>query len=69
MSDRAETIAIALLWLAGLLLFAWSWQESGSLVAALIVTLVGGFLVVLFAGPLVAIAAFLIDVILPRSRP
>ena len=43
--DRAEAIATALIWLIGLALFAWSWQVSGSFIAALIVTAVGGFLV------------------------
>ena len=64
--DRAEAIATAL--------FAWSWQVSGSFIAALIVTAVGGFFQVLLAGPLVAVAAFLLNLAAgliwpPRSRP
>lgn len=73
-TDRAEAIATALIWLIGLALFAWSWQTSGSFVAALIVTAIGGFFLVLLAGPLVAVAAFLISLAAdliwpPRSRP
>ncbi|TCW31409.1 hypothetical protein [Gulbenkiania mobilis] len=72
--DRAEAIATALIWLIGLALFAWSWQVSGSFIAALIVTAVGGFFLVLLAGPLVAVAAFLLSLAAdliwpPRSRP
>lgn len=72
--DRAEAIATALIWLIGLALFAWSWQVSGSFIAALIVTAVGGFFLVLLAGPLVAVAAFLLNLAAdliwpPRSRP
>lgn len=71
--DRAEAIATTLIWLIGLALFAWSWQTSDSLVAALITTVVGGFFLILLAGPLVAATAFLLslaaDLIWPRSRP
>ena len=72
--DRAEAIATALIWLIGLAMFAWSWQVSGSFIAALIVTAVGGFFLVLLAGPLVAVAAFLLNLAAgliwpPRSRP
>ena len=72
--DRAEAIATALIWLIGLALFAWSWQASGSFIAALIVTAVGGFFLVLLTGPLVAVAAFLLSLAAgfiwpPRSRP
>ena len=72
--DRAEAIATALIGLIGLALFAWSWQVSGSFIAALIVTAVGGFFLVLLAGPLVAVAAFLLSLAAdliwpPRSRP
>ncbi|PKO92039.1 MAG: hypothetical protein CVU16_07225 [Betaproteobacteria bacterium HGW-Betaproteobacteria-10] len=72
--DRAEAIATALIWLIGLALFTWSWQQGGSLLAALIVTAIGGFFLVLLIGPIVAIAAFLLslvaDLIWPqRSRP
>ena len=72
--DRAEAIATALIGLIGLALFAWSWQVSGSFIAALIVTAVGGFFLVLLAGPLVAVAAFLLNLAAgliwpPRSRP
>lgn len=71
--DRAEAIATALIGLIGLALFAWCWQASGSFVAALIVTVVSGFFLVLLVGPLVAVAAFLLglaaDLIWPlRSR-
>lgn len=72
--NRAEAIAAALIWLIGLALFVWSWQVSGSFIAALITTLVGGFFLALLAGPLVAAAAFVLglaaDLIWPpRSRP
>ena len=72
--DRAEAIATTLIWLIGLALFAWSWQASGSFIAALIVTAVGGFFLVLLVGPLVAAAAFLLSLATdliwpPRSRP
>ena len=72
--DRAEAIATALIGLIGLALFAWSWQASGSFIAALIVTAIGGFFLVLLAGPLVAVAAFLLNLAAgliwpPRSRP
>ena len=72
--DRAEAIATTLILLIGLALFAWSWQASGSFIAALIVTAVGGFFLVLLAGPLVAVAAFLLSLAAgliwpPRSRP
>ncbi len=72
--DRAEAIATALIGLIGLALFAWSWQAGGSFIAALIVTAVGGFFLVLLAGPLVAVAAFLLNLAAgliwpPRSRP
>ena len=73
-ADRAEAIASALIWLVGLALFAWGWQTSGSFVAALIVTAIGGFFLVLLVGPLVAAAAFLLSLATdliwpPRSRP
>ena len=72
--DRAEAIATTLILLIGLALFAWSWLGSGSFIAALIVTAVGGFFLVLLAGPLVAVAAFLLNLAAgliwpPRSRP
>ena len=71
--DRAEAIATTLIWLIGLALFAWSWQTSDSLVAALITAVVGGFFLILLAGPLVAAAAFVLslltNLIWPRSRP
>ena len=71
--DRAEAIATALIGLIGLALFAWSWQTSDSLVAALITTVVGGFFLILLAGPLVAAPAFVLslltNLIWPRSRP
>lgn len=71
--DRAETIAAALIWLIWLALFVWSWQVSGSIVTAVIATVVGGFFLILLTGPLVAAAAFLLsllaDLMRPRSRP
>ncbi len=71
--DRAETIAKALLWLGGVLLFAWSWQVGGSFIAALIATVVGGFFLLLLAGPLIAVVALILglvaDFIWPRARP
>ena len=71
--DRAEAIATALIGLIGLALFAWSWQTGDSFIAALITTVVGGFFLILLAGPLVAATAFLLslaaDLIWPRSRP
>lgn len=72
--DRAEAIATALIGLIGLALFAWSWQVSGSFIAALIVTAIGGFFLALLAGPLAAVAAFLLSLAAdliwpPRSRP
>lgn len=71
--DRAEAIATALIWLGGLALFAWSWRTSGSFLAALIATAVGGFFLILLAGPLLAAAAFILsllaDLIRPCSRP
>ena len=65
--DRAETIAKALLWLGGVLLFAWSRQVGGSFVAALIIVAAGGFFVLLLAGPAVALAALLIDALITMS--
>ena len=65
--DRAETIAKAMLWLGGVLLFAWSWQVSGSFVAALIIVAVGGFFVLLLAGPAVALVALLIDALITMA--
>lgn len=72
--ERAETIATALVWLGGLVLFAWSWQVSNSFAAALVITFIGGFFLLLFTGPLIAVAAFLLslaaNLIWPlRSRP
>lgn len=72
--ERAQIIATTLVWLIGLALFAWSWQVSGSFVVALIATAVGGFFLTLLIGPLVAVVAFalslLVDLIWPpRSRP
>ena len=72
--DRAEAIATTLIWLIGLALFAWSWQASDSFVAALVITAIGGFFLALLAGPLVAVAAFLLSLLAdliwpPRSRP
>lgn len=61
--DRAETIAAALIWLIGLALFVWSWQTSDSFIAALVITAVGGFFLVLFLGPLIAVAALVITAV------
>lgn len=58
--DRAETIAIALVWTGGLVLFAWSWQASGSFLAGLFAAAIGGFFLLLAIGPLIALAALII---------
>ena len=72
--DRAETIAMFLVGLIGLALFAWSWSIGGSFIAALIVTIVAGFFLALLLGPIVAAAAFVLSLIADliqqgRSRP
>jgi len=72
--ERPEAIAAALIWLGGLALFAWSWLVSGSFIAALVLTAVGGFFLVLLVGPLVAVAALILGLVAdliwpPRSRP
>ena len=56
--DLAETIAVCLVCLLGLALFVWSWAANGSFVAALVITVAGGFFGLLLIGPLVAGAAF-----------
>ena len=56
--DLAETIAISLVCLLGLALFVWSLAASGSFVAALVITVAGGFFGLLLVGPLVAFMAF-----------
>ncbi|MCX8017072.1 MAG: hypothetical protein N2690_04105 [Rhodocyclaceae bacterium] len=61
---------MTLLWLGGIALVAWSWHVSGSFLAALLATVVGGFFLIVLAGPLVAAAAFVLslaaDLIWPR---
>lgn len=61
---RAETIAILLAWIMGVALFAWSWSVSGSFLAAVIVTLVGGFFAVMLVGPFIAVLALALDALL-----
>lgn len=63
-TDRAERIAILILCIMGLALFVWSWSASGSFLAAVVITLVGSFFAVLFAGPMIALIAFALDLLL-----
>jgi len=72
--DRAKAIAMLFVWLIGLSLFVWSWSSSGSLIAALIVTIVAGFFLAILLGPIVAAAAFILSLIAdfiwpPDPRP
>lgn len=62
-ADRAETIAVSLVWLGGIVLLAWSWQVSGSLIAAMIITIVGGFFLLLLIGPVIAAVAFIVGAV------
>lgn len=59
--ERPEAIAATLVWLGGLVLFVWSWQASGSFMAALIITIVGGTFLLLLVGPLIAVVACLLN--------
>lgn len=52
------------LFLGGMMLFVWSWYATGSFLAALIVTTVGGFVLLLFLGPVIAFIFLLLAVVL-----
>lgn len=59
-AERTEAIASTLIWLGGLALFVWSWQASGSFMAALIITIVGGIFLLLLVGPLIVVVVCLL---------
>lgn len=63
MSDDSEKIAVALVWLGGILLFATSWQVSGSFIAACLVTVIGGPLLLFFAAPFIIFTVFLLEIL------
>ncbi len=56
--QRAEFLAMAAVCGGGLWLLVWSWQTTGSLIVALIVTVMGGLFLLAFLGPIVAVLAF-----------
>ncbi|WP_415034054.1 hypothetical protein [Azonexus sp.] len=68
MSDDSEKIAVALVWLGGILLFAKSWQISDSFIAACLLTVIGGPFLLFFAAPFIIFSALLLEIIGPLLR-